>query len=131
LTSKELLASAFLYQKDLLYGSNHQKKHPFDHTDESIEFVCRELHCHSFSFLMDNTKLDTFQLDLLMIASWEILCPLKHKPKHPSSNTMQQLAMNDTLKDLIISQVESEEESANALINKATTKMTLQHTFPL
>jgi hypothetical protein len=75
---------------------------------------------------MDDTELDTFQLDLLMIISWEMLWPLKHKLKHPSSNTMQQLAMNDTLKVLISSQVESKEESADALINKTTTKMTHQ-----
>jgi hypothetical protein len=41
LTSNELLASAFPYQKDLLYGSDHQKKHPFDQSNESIEFVCK------------------------------------------------------------------------------------------
>jgi hypothetical protein len=40
LTSNELLASAFPYQKDLLYGSDHQKNHPFDQSNESIEFVC-------------------------------------------------------------------------------------------
>ena len=77
LTSKELPASAFLYQKDMLYWSDHQKRHPFDCINESIEFVCQELHHHSFSFLMDNAELGTYQLDLLMIVSWEILCTLK------------------------------------------------------
>jgi hypothetical protein len=72
-TSTELPASAFLYQKDLLYGSDHQSKHPFDHSNKSIVFVCEELCHHGFSFLMDDTKLDTYQLDLLMVISWETL----------------------------------------------------------
>jgi hypothetical protein len=53
-----LPASAFPYQKDLLHSSNHYRKYPFDYTDESIEFVCRELRCHGFGFLMDDTELD-------------------------------------------------------------------------
>jgi hypothetical protein len=70
------------------------------------------------------------------IFSWSSLgrhCPgIKHKKlKHPSSNTTQELSRNETLKDLIISPVESEEESANALVNKTTTKDSLWHTFPL
>jgi hypothetical protein len=69
-TSKELPASAFPYWKDLLHGSDHQSKHPFDRSDESIVFVCQELHQHGFSFLMDNAKLDSYQLDLLMVVSW-------------------------------------------------------------
>jgi hypothetical protein len=40
-TTKELPASAFPYQKDLLHGSDHQSKHPFDRSDESIVFVCQ------------------------------------------------------------------------------------------
>jgi hypothetical protein len=56
-TSKELPASAFPYRKDLLHGSDHQSKHPFDWSDESIVFVCQELRRHGFGFLMDNAKL--------------------------------------------------------------------------
>jgi hypothetical protein len=130
LTLTELMVSTFPYWKDLLHSSDYQKKHPFDCSDESIDFVCEELCRHGFSFLMDGTKLDTFQLDLLMIVSWEILLPLKHKVKHPSSDTVQQLLTNDTLKDLILSQVESEEKSTDALINETSTKMLLWHTFP-
>jgi hypothetical protein len=56
---------------------------------------------------------------------------IKHKKlKHPSSDTIQELLSNDALKDLIISQVESEEESADALINETTTKDSLRRTFP-
>jgi hypothetical protein len=44
-TSGELPASAFPYQKDLLHGSNHYRKYPFDYTDKSIEFICQELCC--------------------------------------------------------------------------------------
>jgi hypothetical protein len=60
---------------------------------------------------MDDTKLDTYQLDLLMVVSWETLSSIKHKKlKRPRSDTVQELLSNDALKDLIISQVESEEE---------------------
>jgi hypothetical protein len=68
-TSMELPASAFPYRKDLLHESDHQSKHPFDRSNESIVFVCQELRCHGFGFLMDATKLDTYQLDLLMVVS--------------------------------------------------------------
>jgi hypothetical protein len=80
---------------------------------------------------MDDTKLDTYQLDLLMVVSWETLSGIKHKKlKCPSSDTIQELSSNDALKDLVVSQVESEEESADALINETTTKDSLQRTFP-
>jgi hypothetical protein len=79
---------------------------------------------------MDYTKLDTYQLDLLMVISWETLLGIKHKKlKQPSSNTVKELSRNDTLKDLIISQVKSDKELANALINETTTKDSLRHTF--
>jgi hypothetical protein len=68
-TSTELPASAFPYRKDLLHGSDHQSKHPFDRSDESIVFVCQELRHHGFGFLMDNIKLDTYQLDHLVVVS--------------------------------------------------------------
>ncbi len=97
-TSMELPASAFPYRKDLLYGSNRQSKHPFDRSDESIVFVCQELRHHGFGFLMDDAKLDTYQLDLLMVISWETLHGTKHKKlKHPSSDTTQELSRNKTL----------------------------------
>jgi hypothetical protein len=79
---------------------------------------------------MDNADLDTYQLDLLMVVSWEILYPLKQKPKHPSSNTVQQLAEGGMLKDLVISQVQSAEGSAGTLINEESTEMALESTFP-
>jgi hypothetical protein len=131
LTSTELPASAFPYRKDLLHGSDHQSKHPFDRSDESIIFVSQELRRHGFGFLMDDTKLDTYQLDLLMVVSCETLLGIKHKKlKRPSGDTVQELSSNDALKDLIVSQVESEEESVDALINEKTTKDSLQRTFP-
>jgi hypothetical protein len=131
ITSMELPTSAFPYRKDLLHGSDHQSKHPFDCSNESIVFVCQELRHHGFGFLMDNTKLDTYQLDLFMVVSWETLLSIKHKKlKRPSSDTVQELSSNDTLKDLIVSQVESEEESADALINETTTKASMRLTLP-
>jgi hypothetical protein len=111
LTSTELLASAFLYQKDLLHCSDHQSKLPFDCSDKSIVIVCQELRHHGFGFLMDDTKLDTYQLDLL--------------------NTVKELSKNNTVKDIIISKVKSDKESANSLINETTTKDSLRCTFPL
>jgi hypothetical protein len=74
-TSRELSASVFPYQKNLLHGSDHYRKYPFDYTNESIEFVCRELRRHGFGFLMDDTELDPYQLDLLMITSWGYCIP--------------------------------------------------------
>jgi hypothetical protein len=88
-TSGELPASAFPYQKDLLHGSDHYRKYPFDYTNESIEFVCQELRRHGFGFLMDDMELDPYQLDLLMITSWGVLHPLRCKQKHPSSKTIK------------------------------------------
>jgi hypothetical protein len=123
ISKKVLPASAFLYQKDLLFDSDHQSKNSFDHSDKYIEFVCQQLHFHGFSFLMENAKLDTFQLDLLMMVSWEMLHPLKKQ------STLK-LATDETLQDLIISQVESEEELAEALVNKTTIKTTLQQELP-
>jgi hypothetical protein len=72
---------------------------------------------------MENAKLDTFQLDLLMMVSWEMLHPLK---KQSTLN----LATDETLQDLIVSQVESEEELAEALVNKMTIKTTLRQELP-
>jgi hypothetical protein len=47
---------------------------------------------------MDDAKLDTYQLDLLKVISWETLHGTKHKKlKRPSSDTAQELSRNKTL----------------------------------
>jgi hypothetical protein len=40
---EELPQSAFPYRKDLLFGTDHNDKVPFDHKDRSIEFICDNL----------------------------------------------------------------------------------------
>ena len=80
----KLPASALPYHKDLLFASDYQDVHPFDCTDDLIEFVCHHLCHHGFDFLLGE-DLDEFQLDLLMIAAWSILCPL-HNPASKKPN---------------------------------------------
>jgi hypothetical protein len=65
---EELPESAFPYCKDLLFGTDHNDKVPFDHKDKSIEFICDIHNCHGFGFLL-HKDLDEIQLNLLMIAS--------------------------------------------------------------
>jgi hypothetical protein len=69
---EELPQSAFPYHKDLIFGTDHHEKVPFDHTDKSIEFICHNQNCHGLGFLL-HEDFDEIQLDLLMIASWSIL----------------------------------------------------------
>jgi hypothetical protein len=75
---EELPHSAFPYRKDLLFGTDHNNKVPFDHKDKSIECICDNLYRHGFGFLL-HKDLDEIQLDLLMIASWSILQQLHGK----------------------------------------------------
>jgi hypothetical protein len=65
---EELPQSAFPYRKDLPFGTDHNDKVPFDRKDKSIEFICDNLNCHGFGFLL-HEDFDEIQLDLLMIAS--------------------------------------------------------------
>jgi hypothetical protein len=37
---EELPQSVFPYHKDLLFGTEHNDKVPFDHKDKSAEFIC-------------------------------------------------------------------------------------------
>jgi hypothetical protein len=75
---EELPQSAFPYHKDMLFGTDHNGKVPFDHKDKSIEFICDNLNRHGFGFLL-HEDLDEIQLDLLMIASWSIIWQLHGK----------------------------------------------------
>jgi hypothetical protein len=52
---EELPHSAFPYRKDLLFGTDHNNKVPFDHKDKSIEFICDNLNCHGFGFHLTRT----------------------------------------------------------------------------
>ena len=89
----KLPASAFPYRKDLLFGSDHRERNPFDCTDASIEFVLHHLRLHGFGFLLSE-DLDELQLDLLMVSSWRILRPLHGKPdQYPSKPTVDILSM--------------------------------------
>ncbi len=62
----------------MLFGPDHNDKVPFDHKYKSIEFICSNLNCHEFGFLL-NEDLDEMQLDLLMIDSWSIFWSLHGK----------------------------------------------------
>jgi hypothetical protein len=75
---EELPHSAFPYCMDLLFGTDHNNKVPFDHKDKSIEFICDNLSHHGFGFLLHD-DLDEIQLNLLMIASRIILWQLHGK----------------------------------------------------
>jgi len=46
----QLPASAFPYRKDLLYGTDHKAKHPFDHSNQLIEFVVSTFVCMGLHF---------------------------------------------------------------------------------
>lgn len=98
----ELPPSAFPYRKDLLYGTDHKAKFPFDRSDESIEFVCLHLIQHGLGFVLE-TELDEYQIDLLMMACWSILHPLRTKQNHyPSIETVNCLAINETLREIVV-----------------------------
>jgi hypothetical protein len=49
---EEVLQSAFPYHKDLLFGMDHNDKIPCDRNDKSIEFICDNLDCHGFGYLL-------------------------------------------------------------------------------
>jgi hypothetical protein len=99
----ELPANAFLYRKDLMFGSDHREKVPFDRTDQSIEFICCELHRHGFGFLLDE-DLDEHQLDLFMIASWAILRNIRGKPhQYPNNLTLEVLSQHDKTQEIFAS----------------------------
>jgi hypothetical protein len=52
---EELPQSAFPYHKDLLFGTDHNDKVPFDRKDKSIEFICDNLNHHGFGCLFKRT----------------------------------------------------------------------------
>jgi hypothetical protein len=89
---EELSHSAFPYCKDLLFGTDHNDKVPFDHKDKSIMFICDNLNHHGFGFLL-HEDLDEIQRDLLMIASWSILWQLHGKTdQFPNKDTIDVLS---------------------------------------
>jgi hypothetical protein len=89
---EELPHSAFPYRNNLLFGTDHNDKVPFDHKDKSIEFICDNLNRHGFGFLL-HEDLDEIQLDLLIIASWSILLQLHGKTNQlPNKDTINVLS---------------------------------------
>ena len=89
---QELPESSFPFKSDLLFGGTKSgDKDPFDRTDQSIQFVCMHLHLHGFGFLLD-AELDAYQLDLLMVASWDILRQMKKK-RYPSETAIRSLSV--------------------------------------
>jgi hypothetical protein len=52
---EELPQSAFPYHKDLLFGTDHNDKVPFDRKEKSIEFICDNLNHHGFGCLFKRT----------------------------------------------------------------------------
>jgi len=133
----QLPASAFPYRKDLLYGTDHALKHPFDRTDESIEFVCRHLRLHGFGFLLDGTEFDDYQLDVLMVQCWQTLRQFKTKPGlYPSDDTIAFLSSDLDLRELFVSQEEGsgaqDEHGANgSSLVELTCKASLRRSLPL
>jgi hypothetical protein len=92
----ELPQSAFPYCKDLLSGTDHNEKVPFDWKVKSIEFICDNLNHHGFGFLL-HEDLDEIQLNPLMIASWSILQPLHGKTdQFPNKDTIKNLSNHHT-----------------------------------
>ncbi len=82
---------------------------------------------------MDNAKLDTYQLDLLMVVSWGVLSGLKlKKPQrlsdiaHPSGD-FDKRKQHSRISSLAKSRAN---KSHHALINETTTKDLLRHTLP-
>lgn len=95
----ELPESSFPFKSDLLFGvAKSGEKDPFDRSDESIEFVCIHLRLHGFGFLLD-ADLDAYQLDLLTVASWNILRQMKKK-QYPSESAIQSLSVGTDFQGL-------------------------------
>jgi hypothetical protein len=106
---EELPHSAFPYRKDLLFGTDHNNKVPFDHKDKSIEFICDNLNHHGFGFLL-HEDLDAIQLDLLMIASWSILWLLHGKTfQFPNKVTINVLSNHQDTQAMFVSVLPSED----------------------
>jgi hypothetical protein len=111
---EELPQSAFPYCKDLLFGTDHHDKVPFDHTDKSIEFICHNLNCHGLGFLLDK-NLDEIQLDLLMIASWSVLWQIHGKADgFPNKDTIEVLLNHHDTQNLFCYVLPGEDVGAMA-----------------
>jgi hypothetical protein len=121
---EELPQSAFPYRKDLLFGTDHNDKVPFDHKDKSAEFICDNLNHHGFGFLL-HKDLDKIQLDLLMIASWSILQSLHAKTdQFPNKDTIDVLSNHQDTQAMFASVLPSEDggEIAKPTFLEATCK---------
>ena len=106
---EELPQSAFPYHKDLLFGTDHNNKVPFDCKDKSIEFICDNLNHHGFGFLL-HKDLDEIQLDLLMIASWSIIWQLHGKTdQFPNKETISVLSNHQDTQAMFGSVLPSED----------------------
>jgi hypothetical protein len=88
---KDLPPTAFPFSNDLLFGKD-QKRDRFNHSDESIAYVCKHLRRHGFGFLLEETCLDVYQLEILMGVSWKILKAMSGNKDYPSNDAFVKLA---------------------------------------
>jgi hypothetical protein len=129
---EELPQSAFPYHKDLLFGTDHNDKVPFDHKDKSIKYICENLNCHGFGFLL-HEDLDEIQFNLLMIASWSILWLLHGKTDQlPNKETISVLSNHQDTQAMFGSVLPSEDggEIDKPTFLEASCKVQLCHTSP-
>jgi hypothetical protein len=129
---EELPHSAFPYRKDLLFGTDHNNKVPFDHKDKSIEFLCDNLNRPGFGFLL-HEDFDEIQLDLLMIASWSILRQLHGKTDQlPNKDTINILSNYQDTQAMFVSVLQTEDggEIDKPTFLEATCKLRLRCTSP-
>jgi hypothetical protein len=107
--AEELPQSAFPYCNDLLFGTDHNDKVPFDHKDKSIEIICDNLNRHGFGFFL-HKDFDEIQLDLLMIASWSILWQLHGKTdQFPNKDTIDILSKYQDTQAMFVSVLPTED----------------------
>jgi hypothetical protein len=124
--------SAFPYRKDLLFGTDHNDKVPFDCKDKSIEFICDNLNCYGFGFLL-HEDLDEIQLNLLMIASWSIIRQLHGKNNQfPNKDTINVLSNYQYTEAMFVSVLPTENggEDDKPVFLEATCKLQLSCTSP-
>jgi hypothetical protein len=124
---------AFPYCNYLLFGTDHNDKVPFDCKDKSIEFICDNLNCHGFGFLL-HEDLDEMQLNLLMIASWRILQSIREKPdQFPNKDTIEILSIHHDTQNVFCYMLPSEDggEIAKPTFLEAACKGQLCHTVPI
>ncbi len=129
---KEVPQSVFPYHKDLLFGTVHNDKDPFDHKDNSIEFIYYNLNHHGFGFLL-HEDLEEIELDLLVIASWSNLWSLHGKAdQFANKDTIEVLSIHHDTQAMFASVLPSEDggEIPKPTFLEATCKGQLHYTSP-